>query len=51
MVERENKKAAVLKRYEQPQLVRYGTLRELTQELGCHTNKDGSSNSVCRRSP
>jgi hypothetical protein len=39
------------KPYAQPRLTRYGSVRELTRELGCYLNKDGGSNAVCRRSP
>lgn len=37
--------------YVRPRLVRYGSVRELTRELGPFTEKDGGSNSVVRRSP
>lgn len=37
--------------YTPPRLTRYGSLRELTRQLGCFTNKDSGNNSVCSRSP
>jgi hypothetical protein len=39
----------VRKAYQPPKLTRYGSLRDLTQEVACNTNKDGGSNAVCRR--
>ena len=38
------------KPYRAPRLTRYGSVRELTREAGCYTNKDSGSNAVCRRS-
>jgi hypothetical protein len=35
--------------WRQPMLTTYGSLRELTREVSCNTNKDGGSNAVCRR--
>ncbi|HYI12184.1 MAG TPA: lasso RiPP family leader peptide-containing protein [Thermoanaerobaculia bacterium] len=37
------------KTYQPPKLTRYGSLRDLTREISCNTNKDGGSNAVCRR--
>lgn len=37
--------------YKRPVLTRYGSVRELTRELGRFAFKDGGSNAVTRRSP
>jgi hypothetical protein len=47
MAEQESVK--VRKTYQPPKLTRYGSLRDLTQEVSCNVNKDGGSNAVCRR--
>jgi hypothetical protein len=39
------------KLYVPPRLIRYGSIVELTRELGCFVNKDSGSNAICRRSP
>jgi hypothetical protein len=40
---------AARKPYQPPCLREYGSLRKLTREVSCNTNKDGGSNAVCRR--
>jgi hypothetical protein len=37
------------KPYQAPRLLEYGSLRKLTREVGCNTQKDGGSNALCRR--
>ena len=39
------------KTYTPPKLTHYGSMRELTREMGCYATKDSGSNAVCRRSP